>query len=119
MSGENIEVVDNKSIRTFSYISDSIEAMWRILLFGESGQAYNIGSEEEIDIKSLAALISTITSSRSKIDIIPSTNIPHSIDTPFRMTPNIEKVKKLGHINKFYLELGLIRLVNWYKNQNS
>lgn len=116
MQGKDIEVVDVESIRTFSYISDSIEAMWRVLLFGESGQAYNVGSEEEIDIKSLAGLISEITSSNSKIEIIPSINIPHSTGTPFRTTPDIEKIKKLGHDNKFCLKLGLMRLVSWYKS---
>lgn len=118
--GENIEVINTPSTRTFSYISDSIEAMWRILLFGKSGQAYNVGSEEEIDIKSLAELIIGITDGLSKITIIPSINIPHSTATPNRATPNIEKIKKeLCHDNKISLEQGLKRLIKWYNNQKA
>lgn len=119
IKGENIDVVDNGPIRTFSYISDSVEAMWRVLLFGKSGQAYNVGSEEEIDIESLAKMIIRITDSSSKIITIPSQNIPHSIATPARATPSIRKVETLGHKNKISLESGLRRLVSWYKNQKA
>jgi dTDP-glucose 4,6-dehydratase/UDP-glucuronate decarboxylase len=117
LHGEDIEVVDTKSIRTFSYISDSIEAMWRVLLLGKPGQAYNIGSEEEINMKDLANLVSIITSGSGKIRIISKINMPHSAGTPGRTGPDIEKIRKLGHSNKYCLELGLMRLVAWYKNQ--
>ena len=119
MLGETIKVVDTESIRTFAYISDSIEAMWRVLLFGEPGQAYNVGSEEEIDIKSLAELIIEITNSSSRIATIPGMNIPHSIATPDKTSPNIQKIRELGHINKLPLTLGLTRLVSWYRNQEA
>lgn len=119
IQGENIEVVNNSPLRTFSYISESVEAMWRVLLLGKPGQAYNVGSEEEIDIESLAKLIIKIAGSKSRIISIPSENIPHSVATPRRATPSIEKVKSLGYKNKIPLEQGLKRLVNWYKSQKA
>ena len=120
MLGKNIDVVDTGSTRTFAYMSDSIGAMWRILLYGKSGQAYNVGSEEEINIKSLAELIVRLSGSDSKINITPEINIPHSHHgTSFRFAPDITKIKKLGQPNQYCIELGLMRLVKWYKNQEA
>src|SRR3989344_630913 len=93
------------------------QSMWKILLLGNSGQAYNVGSEEEIDIRSLAELIIKITGSRSNTTIVPSKSIPHSIATPARAIPSIQKIKEIGHSNKISLEPGLKRLIDWYKNQ--
>lgn len=113
---ETINITDGSSIRTFAYISDSIAAMWRVLLVGKPGQPYNVGSEEEIRIDDLAALIIRISQSRSDIQFVPPESIPHSIATPAITTPSIQKIKALGHTNKIYLKPGLTRLIGWYKN---
>lgn len=114
LNKEDLEVTDTKSIRTFAYISDSIEALWRILLLGKPGEAYNVGSEEEIEIKNLARLILKITKNPGRI--IERNSIPHSIATPSKSRPDIQKIKALGHINKISLSFGLKRLVYWYHN---
>ncbi len=114
ISDENIEIIDNGASRTFSYISDSIEAMWRVLLLGNSGQAYNVGSEEEINISNLAELVTRVTGSRSNTTLISAKKIPHSIATPTRVIPSIERIKELGHTNKVSLSDGLTRLFKWY-----
>lgn len=115
LSGEDLEIVGKKSVRTFCYISDSIEAMWRILLSGESGQAYNVGSQEEIDIENLARLIIKLTKSRSRIKVVPDNRVGHSSSAPAITTPSIEKMKGLGFISKISLEDGLRRSIDWYK----
>lgn len=119
INGETIDITDSSSIRTFSYIADSIEAMWQILFFGKSGQAYNVGSEEKVCIDDLAKLIINITKSKSSIKIVRPESIPHSIATPIKTTPSIEKIKALGHTSEISLEAGLTRAVGWYKNQAS
>lgn len=116
LNGETIHVTNSPSIRTFSYISDSITAMWRVLLLGKPGQAYNVGSEEEINISDLATLIIKMSQSQSKVTLVPPESIPYSVATPTKTTPSIEKIKALGHANKTPLELGLKRLIDWYKN---
>lgn len=115
LANEDILVADTgDSIRTFSYISDSVSGMWKILTRGQAGQAYNIGSEEEIDILQLAKLIIKLSNSQSKITLIPSTERSLSPGTPNRTTPSLEKIKMLGHTNKILLEKGLSRLIEWY-----
>lgn len=118
LANADILVADmGHSIRTFSYISDSISGMWKILTSGQAGQAYNVGSEEEIEILQLAKLIIKLSNSQSEIRLIPSIKRSLSPGTPKRTTPSLEKIKTLGHTNKIPLEKGLARLVDWY-NEN-
>lgn len=117
---EDVLIADTgSSIRTFAYISDSISGLWKILIHGQTGQAYNIGSEEEIDISRLAELIIKLSNSKSRIVSIPSTQRSLSPGTPNKTTPSLRKIKTLGHTNKIPLELGLKRLIGWYKNQRA
>jgi len=118
LMNEKIELIDGgKAIRAFSYISDSIAGIFKVLLHGQSGQAYNVGSEEEINMKDLAEKIIRLTSSKSKVQIVPGAAIAHSIATPDRNTPSTKKLAKLGYKNKISLEKGLSRLIAWYQNQ--
>ena len=43
VNNQNIEMKsDGSAKRTFCYISDALDAFWRVMFLGESGQAYNI-----------------------------------------------------------------------------
>lgn len=118
LTSEDIEIVNGgNSIRTFSYISDSVEGLWRILLQGQAGQAYNIGSEEEINIRRLAELIIKLSNSKSKIVSVSGTQMPHSSGTPDKTTPSIKKIAALGHANKLSLSEGLSRTISWHRSQ--
>lgn len=114
-----LEIINKgNSLRTFSYISDSIEGMWRILLSGQLGQAYNVGSEEEISIRELAKMIIRLSSSQSKIAMVPHTPIAHLAATPKKTTPSLTKIRGLGYVPKINLEDGLKRLISWYRDGN-
>ncbi len=120
LSNDALEVVGNTNYtRTFSYISDSVEGMWRILLKGQPGQAYNVGSEEEVSIFELAKKIVRISNGNSEIKVIPGSSLPCSIATPIATLPSVEKLKKLGWAAKVNLEIGLERLMDWYRYYNS
>lgn len=118
LANENLQVAGTgNSIRTFSYISDSISGIWRVLLHGQAGQAYNIGSEEEINILQLAELIIRLSNSQSKIVLIPINQKSLSPGTPNKTAPSLKKIKALGHTSKIQLEKGLTRLIKWYRNE--
>ena len=77
---------------------------------GKHLNIYNIGSDEEISIKSLVKNISKI----SKIKI----NIQNSVIAKggtLRRCPDITKLKKLGYKPKIKIKNGLIPMINWYK----
>lgn len=48
---------DGSAVRPFCYISDCVEGMLRILLLGESGQAYNLAGDEYFSILRLSRLL--------------------------------------------------------------
>ncbi len=48
---------DGTALRSYLYASDMATWLWKILLQGESGQAYNVGSSDAISIRDLAMKI--------------------------------------------------------------
>ena len=96
--------------RSFIFIDDFINAFDLILKKGIHLNIYNIGTSEEIKIKRLAFQISKFF--RKKITL-HKTKIAEG--STKRRCPNISKIKKLGFRQKYNLNLGLKKTVNWYK----
>ena len=89
-------------IRSFIYIKDFLNAFNLILSHGKHLNIYNIGTSEKIKIKDLAYKLSRIF--KKKI-ILKKTPLAEG-GTKVRI-PNINKIKKLGFMPKFYLDKGL------------
>lgn len=116
--GEDIELGEGKEfIRTYAYVADTIAAFWRVLLLGRNGEAYNVGSEEEIAIKDLAQLFARIFDNAIKVRFVEKVDLPNLVAAPQKTTPDISKLKNelkyFPRINS--LEQGLRRLKNWYE----
>jgi dTDP-glucose 4,6-dehydratase len=61
IAGKKITVQSNGSaVRSYLYVADLTAQLWQLLLRGEAGQAYNIGSKEGISIKDLAIKVTTL-----------------------------------------------------------
>ncbi|MDS0256833.1 NAD-dependent epimerase/dehydratase family protein [Thermoplasmatales archaeon AK] len=103
---------DGSQTRSFLYISDWVEATWRMITQHDlSGEVLNIGSEEEIRVLDLASMILELTGSSSKI-----TYHPKREDDPPRRCPDITKANKLlGWKPKVYLREGLVKTISWFK----
>lgn len=91
---------DGSAIRCFCYVSDAIEAIMRIIVKGESANAYNVANpKEEYSIKELAEMLCNYFSDRNIKVIINTTNklnngyIPSTVA---KAVPSIEKMKALG-----------------------
>jgi nucleoside-diphosphate-sugar epimerase len=58
LNGERIKVLgDGRTIRSYLYGSDVAFGLLSMLVHGEVGDTYNLGSDQEIDVKSLAHLV--------------------------------------------------------------
>jgi len=78
------------------------------------GEAFNIGTGNEVSIRELAELIRKLTGSDTEIKLLPPRT--QAEREPMRSYPSIEKIeKKLGYTPKINLEEGLKRTIKYYK----
>ena len=92
--------------RSFTFVSDAIEAIELILRNGKYGEIYNIGNDQETKIIDLARLVIKLTSTNS--DIIFK-DLPEN--DPFRRSADITKMTKLGWKHKVSLESGILQTI--------
>lgn len=80
---------DGSQTRSFQYISDLVEGIWR-LLHSDVTEPVNIGNPEEISLLDLAKEILALTASKSEIVFCP---LP--VDDPKVRKPDITRARKL------------------------
>jgi UDP-glucuronate decarboxylase len=91
LRGEPLTVYGSgRQTRSFCYVSDTIEAMWRLMDADVEGPL-NIGSPTEHTVLELAELVLQLTGSRSRIEhrALPA-------DDPHRRCPDLSRVQ--GHL---------------------
>ena len=88
---------DGNQSRSFCAVSDVVVALDELMGTSESiGQAYNIGSTNEISIKDLAAKVIELTDSKSQIVFKKHSDIfGDYFEEPTRRVPDISKIKKV------------------------
>ena len=90
LRGEDLTVFgDGSQTRSFCYVDDLIEGIYRLLL-SDHHMPVNIGNPEEISLKDFAEEILSFTGSKQKIVYKP---LP--ADDPKQRQPDITKAKKL------------------------
>ncbi len=111
LAGEPMTVFgDGSQTRSFCYVSDLIEGIYRLLLSGEPDPV-NIGNPAELSVLDFARTIQKLTGTKSEIVFKP---LP--VDDPRVRQPDISKAKsKLGWEPKVPLEEGLPRTIEYFK----
>lgn len=112
LRGQDITVFgDGSQTRSFCYVSDLVEGIYRLLLSDEV-EPVNIGNPDEITIQQFAEEVLKIMDSKSKIIYQP---LPQ--DDPKVRQPNIEKAKRiLGWQPKVERAEGLKITIEYFKN---
>ena len=113
-SRKNILKVENLNhSRTFCYVDDAVEMLFKIISSNKNNITLNIGNNKpEIKIKNLIKIILNITKKKNiKIFSVKSSN--HS---PIRRVPSISLYNKLyGKIKPTKLSQGILKTFLWYK----
>jgi dTDP-glucose 4,6-dehydratase len=113
LRGEDITVFgDGSQTRSFCFVDDLIEGIWRL---SESDESFpvNIGNPREMTIREFAETVVQITGSKSKITYHP---LPE--DDPKQRRPNISKAQEvLGWEPKVQLEDGLQVTLDYFKGR--
>ncbi len=113
LNNQSITVFGNGSqTRSFIYIDDQIEGIYRLLL-SEEKEPVNIGNPEEITVQQMAEEIISLTDSKSKIIYEP---LP--VDDPQVRQPDISKAKRvLGWEPKVARSEGLRKTLQYFKTK--
>ncbi|WP_140937922.1 UDP-glucuronic acid decarboxylase family protein [Sphingobacterium lumbrici] len=113
LRGEDLTVFGNgEQTRSFCYVSDQIEGIYR-LLHAEYHEPLNIGNPEELSVKEVAEEIIAFTESKSKIIY---TDLP--IDDPKQRRPDITKAKNiLGWEPRVSRKEGLMQTIAYYQQR--
>lgn len=120
LKNEPIEVYgDGSQTRSFCYVSDLIEAIYRMMNTEDFMGPVNIGNPGEFTIMELADKVIKLTGSKSKV-----VHLPLPQDDPKQRRPDISLAKeKLGWEPKVLLDEGLKYTVEYFrkylKNQGS
>ncbi|MGA2159339.1 MAG: UDP-glucuronic acid decarboxylase family protein [Dehalococcoidia bacterium] len=101
---------DGLQTRSFCYVSDLMDCIWRMARSGEHGPV-NVGNPQEITIMEVAGKIKKITGCSSEIIHKP---LPQ--DDPKLRRPDITKAKTLlGCSPSIDLDTGLSQTIDWFK----
>lgn len=112
IKGEPITIYgDGSQTRSFTYVSDAVNAITLLMENGEIGSVYNVGSDQEIKILELAKLVKKTLSSPSILTFMP---LPEH--DPKRRAADISKIRKLGYNPKVDLQTGIKNMGSYIEN---
>lgn len=113
ITGQDLTIYGNGlQTRSFCYISDLIDGIWRSMS-SKIHNPMNLGNPEELTVLEFAEIVLKITGSKSKI-----TYHPLPTDDPKVRRPDITIAKeKLGWEPKISLEQGLKRTIKYFKSK--
>lgn len=102
---------DGSPYRSYLYAADLIIWLWVILCQGETGRAYNVGSEEAINFGELAKLVAQSTQVELPVLIAKK---PDPAILPARYVPQTQRAQKELQLNQYIsLEDSIQRTLRW------
>ncbi|HTL48575.1 MAG TPA: NAD-dependent epimerase/dehydratase family protein [Verrucomicrobiae bacterium] len=107
---------DGRNTRSFCYINDAVEALFRVLFAKESGESFNIGNPyPEISVRELAYKVAEAMPFKVEVVNIDPPHAVYAQSDPKRRCPDITKLQTLtGFKPKYSLEEGLRRTIQWF-----
>lgn len=111
LRGDDITIYgDGSQTRSFSYVTDLVNAMEHVLMLGDH-MPYNIGNPDEYTIKEAAEIIVKSLGCSSKLSY---SELPK--DDPKRRRPVIDRVASLGYSPVVTFEEGLKKTSEYFRN---
>jgi dTDP-glucose 4,6-dehydratase len=107
---------DGTQTRSFCYVNDTVEGIYRLLLCDETDPV-NIGNPREMTILEFARKIIELTGSSSQITFVHPEDVRIKDDPKVRQ-PDIGKARRvLGWEPKISLETGLETTIAWFQDR--
>lgn len=107
------------TLLTYSYVADTAEAFWRILLSKQDGEAFNVASVgPEFSVTDLAHAISKLFSPPASVDVRPDAQRAFQAGSARHTRADISKIKRLlDWVPTTDLDAGLRRTLRWHQSQ--
>jgi dTDP-glucose 4,6-dehydratase len=105
---------DGLQTRSFCYVEDLVEGIYRLLISNEH-QPVNLGNPLETTILDFAGIINRLTNNQAGFDYQPDNRLGND---PQRRCPDITRARSLlGWEPKIGLEEGLLRTIAYFKSK--
>jgi dTDP-glucose 4,6-dehydratase len=106
---------DGTPFRSYLYAADLARWLWTMLLRGESGRIYNVGSAEAINIADLARSVAAVVSPGTPVEIAHQA-VPGA--RAARYVPDVTRAEReLGLRPAISLAEGVRRTAEWYRSE--
>jgi dTDP-glucose 4,6-dehydratase len=117
LAGEPLTVYDDGSrTRSFCYVSDLVQGLYRLLLSDESDPV-NLGNPQEMTILEFAQTVIRLAGTRSEIRFVTPTDA-RTKDDPQTRRPDITRARTvLGWEPRVSLEEGLGETIAWFRER--
>lgn len=103
---------DGSQTRSFSYVDDTVDGLIKLMNNTETIGPINIGNPHEITVKELAAIVTDMTNSNSKIIYL---DLPSN--DPMKRKPDITKAKNFLNWEPIVdLKTGLEKTIEYFSN---
>jgi len=112
---------DGSNTRSFCYINDAVEAIFKVLFSGVDGEPFNVGNPEpEISVKELAHLVAQAMPTRVEVAHIDPPHVVYAKSDPKRRCPDISKLRVVtGFTPRYDLITGLKRTIEWFRQRHT
>jgi len=108
---------DGTPTRSFCYVTDAIVAFLRVLTSDRNGEAFNVGTTEEVSMRQLAELTGEVLGIR-EVRLEASTDSRYLSDNPQRRCPDIRKIRdQIGWVPSVTLRDGLRLTAEYYRQR--
>jgi nucleoside-diphosphate-sugar epimerase/SAM-dependent methyltransferase len=103
---------DGSPVRSYLYAADLTAWLWKILVQGRPNRAYNVGSDQLLDMKSLGRLVKDAVAPEKSVDIIGDVGKKPDLSI---YVPSIDRAKnELGLKVWTSLDEAVRRTAQWY-----
>jgi len=98
------------AVRSYMYGADLSVWLWKIMLDGEAGSIYNVGSEQPITILELAERVKKVVNPEAKIQVLDDGFTEHA---PYYVPDTSLTRAELGVKESYLLEQQISRYADW------